>query len=183
MGFDLMPSRPISQLIIYQTEDRQTRLDVWLEDETVRLSQQLMAELFQTSQQNISQNISSIYREDELLVEATHKKFLSVRQEGKRQVRRELDHYNLDMVISVGYRVNSKGATQFRQWATQVLREFDEREILQDAGEITAKIAKEFSESAFEKYRLVQDRLFKPGFDKFLGQQQKEKSSDSGPRK
>lgn len=119
-----MTNHPNSQLIIYQTEDGQTRLEVRLEDDTVWLSQQLMAELFQTSQQNISQHISSVYDEGELLAEATHKKFLSVRQEGSRQVRRELEHYNLDMIISVGYRVKSHTATRFRQWATARLKEY-----------------------------------------------------------
>jgi hypothetical protein len=83
-----------------------------------------MAELFQSSKQNISHHIRSIFEEGELNPEATVKKYLTVRQEGKRQVQRELEYYNLDMIISVGYRVNSVRATQFRQWATQVLREF-----------------------------------------------------------
>lgn len=83
-----------------------------------------MAELFQTTQQNISQHIASIYEEAELVPSATHKKFLSVRQEGKRQVQRTLDFYNLDMIISVGYRVKSATTTRFRIWATQKLTEF-----------------------------------------------------------
>jgi len=119
-----MSNEPNSRFIIYQTEDGQTRLEVRLEDESVWLSQNLIAELFQTSQQNISQHISSIYDEGELLLEATHKKFLSVRQEGNRKVGRELDHYNLDMIISVGYRVKSHTATRFRQWATVQLKEY-----------------------------------------------------------
>lgn len=114
----------ISQLLIYQTPDGQTRLEVRLEDETVWLSQKLMAELFQTTQQNISQHIAGIYEEEELSLAATHKKFLSVRQEGGRQVSREMDHYNLDMIISVGYRVKSHTATRFRQWATARLKEY-----------------------------------------------------------
>jgi hypothetical protein len=119
-----MPNNPNSQLIIYQTEDGHTRLEVQLEDESVWLSQNLMAELFQTTQQNISQHISSIYKEGELVLEATHKKFLLVRKEGAREVNRNLDHYNLDMIISVGYRVKSHTATRFRQWATARLKEY-----------------------------------------------------------
>jgi hypothetical protein len=113
-----------SQFVLYQTEDGQTRLEVRLDGETVWLSQKLMAELFKTSQQNISQHISSVYKEEELMLAATHKKFLLVRQEGGRNVRRELDHYNLDMIISVGYRVKSHTATRFRQWATARLKEY-----------------------------------------------------------
>jgi len=113
-----------SEIILYQTEDGRVRLDVRLQDETVWLTQPLMAELFQTTQQNISQHIRNIFEEGELTSEATHKKILSVRREGKRDVRRELDFYNLDMIISVGYRVKSLIATRFRIWATQRLKEY-----------------------------------------------------------
>lgn len=91
------------ELMVYQSPDGQIKLDVRLQDETVWLTQPLMAELFQTSQQNISQHILNVYEEGELVPEATHKKFLSVRQKGARQVQRNLDFYNLDMIISVGY--------------------------------------------------------------------------------
>ena len=113
-----------SEIILYQTEDGRTRIEVRLENETVWLTQQLMAELFQTTQQNISLHIQNIYTEGELQPEATHKDFLSVRREGSRDVQRRLDFYNLDMIISVGYRVKSSVATQFRIWATQRLREY-----------------------------------------------------------
>ncbi|BBO90750.1 virulence RhuM family protein [Desulfosarcina ovata] len=112
------------ELIVYQTEDGRVKLDVRLEDETVWLTQNMMAELFQTTQQNISLHIRNVYEEGELAPEGTHKKFLSVQQEGKRQVRRSLDFYNLDMIISVGYRVKSLIATRFRIWATQRLKEY-----------------------------------------------------------
>jgi hypothetical protein len=95
-----------------------------MENETVWLTQPLMADLFQTTQQNISQHIQNIYDESELILEATHKKLLSVRQEGNRKVQRNIDYYNLDMILSVGYRVKSHIATQFRIWATQRLREY-----------------------------------------------------------
>ena len=112
------------EFLLYQTEDGQVRLDVRLQDETVWLTQPLMAELFQTTQQNISQHIRNIFEEGELTQEATHKKFLSVRREGNRDVQRSLDFYNLDMIISVGYRVKSLIATRFRIWATQRLKEY-----------------------------------------------------------
>ena len=113
-----------SQFIIYQNEGGQTKIEVRLENETVWLTQQLMANLFQTSKQNISHHINSIFEEGELHPEATVKKYLTVRQEGKREVKRSLDYYNLDMIISVGYRVKSHVATKFRIWATKRLQEY-----------------------------------------------------------
>jgi len=120
------------QFLVYQAEDGKLKLDVRLEGETVWLTQPLMAELFQTTQQNVSQHILNIYEEEELAPEATHKKFLSVRQEGNREVKRLLDYYNLDMIISVGYRVKSHVATRFRIWATQQLTEFIKKGFLLD---------------------------------------------------
>jgi hypothetical protein len=113
-----------SEMIIYQSEDGKIRLETRLENETLWMTQSQMAELFLTTQQNISLHIQNIYEEGELLQSATHKKSLWVRQEGQRQVERELDTYNLDMVISVGYRVKSVIATRFRIWATQQLKAF-----------------------------------------------------------
>jgi len=113
-----------SHFLIYQTEDGKIKIDVRLHGETVWLTQQLMAELFQTSQQNISQHIQAVYQEGELQRQATHKKFLLVRREGNRDIQRMLDHFNLDMIISVGYRVKSHVATRFRIWATRRLVEY-----------------------------------------------------------
>ncbi len=115
---------PGGQFFVYQTEDGKLKLDVRFESETVWLSQQHMAELFQTTQQNISLHLQNIYAEDELERGATHKESLSVRQEGTRSVQRRVDFYNLDAILSVGYRVKSAVATRFRIWATQQLREY-----------------------------------------------------------
>lgn len=112
------------EVLLYQSEDGQTRIEVRLVGETLWLTQNQMAELFQTSKQNISQHLKAIYDSGELRPVGTVKKFLTVRQEGSRQVSRELEHYNLDAIISVGYRVNSLRGTQFRIWATQRLREY-----------------------------------------------------------
>ena len=119
---ELEPSK--GQFLVYQADDGTLKLDVRLEDETVWLTQQLMGDLFQTSQQNISLHIQNIYVEEELAPEATHKKYLSVRTEGNREIKRLLDYYNLDMIISVGYRVKSRVATRFRIWATERLKEY-----------------------------------------------------------
>ena len=113
-----------NDIIIYQTEDGVTRIDVRLENETVWLTQQQMADLYQTTRPNIVQHIRNIYEEGELEQFATCKKFLQVRQEGNRQVSREIPFYNLDMIISLGYRVKSRIATNFRRWATERLKEY-----------------------------------------------------------
>ena len=113
-----------SQFVIYQSEDGQIKLDVRFVDETVWLTQLLMADLFGTSPENVLMHLKNIYNEGELDQNSTAKDFLVVRQEGARQVKRTLKHYNLDAIISVGYRVQSRTATRFRQWATQQLREY-----------------------------------------------------------
>jgi len=115
---------PRSELLIYQTEDGRTRIQVRLEDETVWLTQKLMAELFQKDVRTINEHVRNIYEEGELLPETTIRKFRIVQTEGSRQVSREVDFYNLDVIISVGYRVKSHRGTQFRIWATQRLREY-----------------------------------------------------------
>lgn len=113
-----------SQFIIYQTEDGHTKLDVRFVDESVWLTQALMGELFSTTSENVQMHLKNIYTEGELDQTLTTKDFLVVRQEGSRKVSRHLKHYNLDAIISVGYRVQSHTATRFRQWATKHLREF-----------------------------------------------------------
>ncbi len=113
-----------SQIIIYQTESGETKLDVRFQDETVWLTQKLMAELFQTSSQNITIHLKNIFEEGELEEKATCKDFLQVQIEGNREVNRKQKFYNLDAIISVGYRIKSHVATRFRQWATQQIREY-----------------------------------------------------------
>lgn len=112
------------EIVIYQTDDGDTKIDVRFVDETVWLTQQQMAELFQSSRTNIIEHIQHIYEENELDKESTCRKFRQVRIEGNRNVARELPYYNLDMIISLGYRVKSKIATNFRRWATEPLKEY-----------------------------------------------------------
>ena len=112
------------QFLIYQSEDGRIKLDVRFQNDTVWLTQAMIVELFQSSKANVSEHIANIFAEGELTPEATVRKFRTVRQEGARQVERELEFYNLDLIISVGYRIKSKVATQFRIWATQHLSEF-----------------------------------------------------------
>lgn len=111
-------------IVIYRTEEGNTKIDVRFVDETVWLSQQQMAELFQSSRTNIVEHIQHIYEEGELDEASTCRNFRQVRTEGTRKVTREIPHYNLDMIISLGYRVKSMIATQFRRWATERLKEY-----------------------------------------------------------
>lgn len=111
-------------IVIYQSDDGSIRLETRFENETLWLTQQQMAELFQSTVPNINMHIKNVFDEGELQVDATVQNFLIVRQEGVRQVQRTLTHYNLDMVISVGYRVKSMLATRFRIWATRQLKEY-----------------------------------------------------------
>jgi prophage maintenance system killer protein len=113
-----------NQILIYKTETGQTQIDVRLEEETVWLSQDQMAQLFGQTKQNISLHIRNIYKEGELEETSTVKDYLTVKKEGKRNVSRNLNYYNLDVIISVGYRVKSNRGTQFRIWANKVLKEF-----------------------------------------------------------
>ena len=112
------------EIIIYQSSDGQTELDVRLEDDTVWLSQAQLSTLFKSDRTSIGRHIRNIYKSGELTENATCAIFAQVQQEGKRAVKRAIPHYSLDMVISVGYRVNSKQATQFRIWANRVLKEY-----------------------------------------------------------
>jgi hypothetical protein len=113
-----------SDILIYQTENGDTKLEVKLDDETVWLTQGQMAELFQTTKNNISLHTKNIYDECELEKHSTVKEYLTVRKEGSREVKRTIEYYNLDVIISVGYRVKSHRGTQFRIWATKRLKEY-----------------------------------------------------------
>ena len=113
-----------NNIVIFRTEDDNVSVDVRFDDNTVWLTQQQIAELFDTARSNIVEHIKHIYEDEELTADATCRDFRQVRTEGKRQVTRTIPHYDLDMIISIGYRVNSKRATQFRQWATKRLNEY-----------------------------------------------------------
>ncbi len=193
-----------AEFLIFQAEGKEQGIEVYYKDKTVWCTQKAMGMLFDCTSDNISVHLQNIYDTDELKKEATTEKISVVRREGNRDVNRTLQFYNLDAIISVGYRVNSIRATQFRQWATSVLREYAIRgyvldrkrmakrhipmtmedwakqidtilaaggnEVLQSPGKVTAEEAKEHAETEFEKYRIIQDRLFKSDFDRYLGE-------------
>lgn len=127
-----MSKKDENKIIVYQDENGITNITVRFSDEDLWLTQNQIAEIYDTTQQNISQHIDGIFKDGELQAEATHKKFLLVQTEGKRQVKREVGHYNLDMIIAIGYRVQSQIATRFRQWATKRLHEYIQKGFAMD---------------------------------------------------
>ncbi|MEQ5124017.1 virulence RhuM family protein [Morganella morganii] len=121
---DNLPEAPQGEFILFRSEDGQTRVECRFESDTLWLSQAEIANLYQITPQAITQHIKAIYEEGELVQNSTCKSFLQVRQEGNRRVNRNTLHYNLSMILAVGYRVRSVRGTQFRQWATQTLEQY-----------------------------------------------------------
>lgn len=113
-----------NNMIIYVSKDGNVKVDVNIQNEDIWMSQDVMANLYDTTKQNISYHLNNIFKEKELDKSSTVKDFLTVQNEGNREVKRNIEHYNLDAIIAVGYRINSKKATEFRIWATKVLREY-----------------------------------------------------------
>lgn len=121
-----------NKLILYKDKEGKVSVNTRFADEDVWLTQEQLATIYQTTQENVSMHITNIYTDNELDKEGTYKKFLLVRQEGKRQVRRNIDHYNLDVIIALGYRVQSPIAVRFRRWATQRLHEYIQKGFTMD---------------------------------------------------
>ena len=121
-----------NKIILYQDDNEITRISVRFADEDLWLTQKQLAEIYDTKQENISLHVSNIYADGELDEDRTYKKFLLVQTEGKRQVRRNIDHYNLDMIIALGYRIQSRIAMRFRRWATQRLHEYIQKGFAMD---------------------------------------------------
>jgi len=145
-----------NQIIIYSTEDGKMKLEVKLENETVWLSQKQMAELFQKNVPTINEHIKNVFLEGELEENRTIRNFRIVQMEGSREITREIDLYNLDVIISVGYRVNSLRGTQFRIWATQKLREYIVKGFVLDDERLSDdRVAKTYFEELEERIRKI----------------------------
>ena len=143
------------------------------EDENIWLTQKMMATLYDVGTNTINYHIKKIFEDSELQEDSVIRKFRITAADGKSY---STNHYSLEMIIAVGFKVNSERAVQFRKWVNQIAKDYtikgwvmdDDREILQDAGKITAEIAKAKAETEFEKYRVIQDRLFMSDFDKYM---------------
>lgn len=150
---------PRSEIILYQTEDGRTRIECRFEEQTVWLTQALMAELFQVTSQNVTLHIKSIYADGELEEAATCKEYLQVRTEGGREVTRALKHYSLPVILAVGYRVRSHRGTQFRQWATSRLNEYLVKGFTMDDERLDRQIGR-----VPDTFRQEAAGTFRPGF-------------------
>ena len=148
-----MSEQNFGEIIVYQSDDGLTRVDVRFEGDTVWLTQQQMADLFQTSRTNVVEHIRHIYKEGELSEKATCRDFRQVRQEGKREVTRTLPFYNLDMIISLGYRVKSLVATQFRQWATARLKEYMQKGFTLDDERLKGNVGGSYWKELLDRIR------------------------------
>ena len=159
-----------AEFLVFTKQAGEDTIDVRLEDETVWLTQKLIAVLFDVEVNTINYHIKEIYKALEQYKAATIRKFRIVQTEGNRQVEREVEFYNLDIIIAVGYRVNSERGfpMTMNDWAQKlnVFLQFNQREILDNPGLVTAEIAKAFAETEFEKYRVIQDQLYESDFDK-----------------
>ena len=153
-----------NNIVIYQLEDGKTKIDVKLEDETVWLSQQQMADLYDTTKQNISLHIKNIFDEEELIENSTVKEFLTVQKEGNRKVERKVKYYNFDIIISIGFRVNSKKAIKFRTWANKIIKDYMVQGFaLNDERFLKAKkFDQEYSKRLLERIKLIRtsERMF-----------------------
>ena len=201
MESNLVVRSSSAEFLIFERQSHSEGIQVRFEEGDLWLTQKGIGKLFDTTRNNITMHLQDIYSNYELDVFATSKDFLLVQKEGNREVKRKVKYYNLDAVISVGYRVNSDRAVQFRRWATNVLKEFskkgyiidkkrmengtffdedyfdsllaDDRDILKDAGKISHEIACDKALWEFEKYRVKQDKLYKSDFDLLLEEMSK----------
>ena len=170
MSKDLIIRSSSVEFLIFERQTHDEGIQVRFEDGDLWLTQKSIGELFNTTRNNITMHINDIYNSYELDNNSTSKKFLLVQNEGNREVKRSVQYYNLDMVISVGYKVNTDRAIQFRRWATRIDKYLlsDDRDILKDAGRISHEIACDKALTEFEKYRIKQDKLYKSDFDLLL---------------
>lgn len=148
---------------VASTGDSDESIEMRYEDENIWLTQKMMAALYSVTVPAINQHIKKIYEDQELAPESTIKKYLIVQDEGGRKVSRNTDHYNLQMIIAVGFKVNNERAVQFRKWANSIVKDYTIQGWVMDE-----ELAKQHALSEFEKYRVVQDRLYESDFDRFI---------------
>lgn len=148
---------------VASTGESDASFEMRYEDENIWLTQKMMAALYDVGLPTINEHIKKIYADGELTEEATIRKFRIVQTEGVRQVNREVTHYNLQLIIAVGFKVNNQRAVQFRKWAGQIVKDHTIQGWTMDVEQ-----AKLHAETEYEKYRIIQDRLYESDFDRFL---------------
>ncbi len=156
------------EFLIYNTPEGNVAINAVIKNETIWLTQKLMAELFDCTTDNISLHLRNIYKEGELSKFATSEEFSVVQQEGSRNVTRKIAFYNLDAIISVGYRVNSRRATQFRIWATKILREYMIKGFVLDDCLLEKSTIRKFQIVQTRDNMQVVDRFYESDFDRFI---------------
>ena len=161
-------SPPNGEVVVYEASDGEARVDVRLEGETVWLTQRQMGEVFGTTPENVVMHLRNVFTSDELTERATTKDLLVVQTEGKRQVRRTLKHYNLDAIISVGYRVNSKRSVRFRQWATRTLRDHLVQGFTVNERRLRERGLREAQETFQQLVRILFSRVLVEGTEKVV---------------
>ena len=169
-----------AEFLIFTNQAGEDGIEVRYQDETIWLTQKLMAELFDTTKSTISEHLRNIYTSKELNKSSTVRNFRTVRKEGNRNVERELEFYNLDAIISVEYRVNSKRATQFRQWATRILREFAVKGYVLDKKRLEQGVflGEDYFERLLAEIREIRQQREKHGADQ-LGREPRRKNSEN----
>lgn len=172
-------SEGFHEILLYTTPNGNVKVEIYLQNETIWLTQQKIAELFGVDRSVVTKHLANIYIEGELSKEATCAKIAQVQTEGNREVNRLIEFYNLDAIISVGYRVNSSRATAFRIWATERLKEYIIKGFtMKDAGKVSHEVALALAETEFDKFNKKQDALYESDFDKLtktLSSNKKEK--------
>ena len=145
--------------------DQQDSIEMRYEDENIWLTQKMMATLYDVDVRTINYHVKKIFGDSELQEDSVIRKFRITAADGKGY---NTNHYSLEMIIAVGFKVNSERAVQFRKWVNQIAKDYTIKGWVMDAGKVTAEIAKIHAETEFEKYRVIQDRLFMSDFDKYM---------------
>lgn len=137
----------------------------------------MLASVYDVNVATVNEHIKNIYKDNELQKDSTIRNFLIVQKEGNRSVSRDVAHYNLQIIIAVGFKVNNEKAVQFRKWANQIVKDYTikgwDHEVLKDNGKISAEMARIHAETEFEKYRIVQDAIYQSDFDKMIEKSKK----------
>ena len=166
-----------AEYLTYIAASGEEGIEIRYRDENIWLTQKMLASVYDVNVATVNEHIKNIYKDNELQKDSTIRNFLIVQKEGNRSVSRDVAHYNLQMIIAVGFKVNNEKAVQFRKWANQIVKDYTikgwDHEVLKDNGKISAEMARIHAETEFEKYRIVQDAIYQSDFDKMIEKSKK----------